>query len=311
VRKLNDAGVPTVASIDVPAEQGSYVNASNAPETDARFTAFEKWTRDNGLKWVAVGLDIEPTLQEFMDVRDHKLNLAMTLLKRSFDGGRVERAREAYSALIRRIQSDGYAAQTYQMFFMADERKVHSTVAERLFGIVDVKPGVAGWLDRVPAPLRTYNREVLMVYSSYNHAAGGAVVWSFGQDAQAIAIGNTSGSGDPAIDAKFPPLNWDEFSRDLILASHFSQLVGVYNLEGCVRQGFLPRIKTIDWGATVTISSASIRRVTRFRHAIEAVLWTASHIVYIAVAIVLLMVALIWTRRSYKRAQTFSSGAAI
>jgi hypothetical protein len=115
---------------------------------------------------------------------------------------------------------------------------VATTLLERLFGIVD---------------LRAQSEEVLMIHSSFNHQAGAAMVWTYGPDAETIAVGSTSASGDPKMDAKFPPLNWDEFSRDLTVASHFSRIVGVYSLEGCVRQGFLPRLKALDWGQTVTI----------------------------------------------------------
>jgi hypothetical protein len=34
-------------------------------------------------------------------------------------------------------------------------------------------------------------------------------------------------------------LSWDEFSKDLITASHFTHIVGIYSLSGCVQQGFL------------------------------------------------------------------------
>lgn len=123
-------------------DQGYYLNAGNASEAGARFIAFEKWTADNRLRWAAVGLDIEPnfSFSGFAEMRAHKLCFAATLLRRSFDMRPVLRATEAYSSLIRRIHSEGYAVQTYQFVFLADERKVHSTLLERLFGIVDVNP---------------------------------------------------------------------------------------------------------------------------------------------------------------------------
>jgi hypothetical protein len=37
-------------------------------------------------------------------------------------------------------------------------------------------------------------------------------------------------------------------------------LIGVYNLEGCVRQGFLARLKNVNWNESVTIS-AGVRRI--------------------------------------------------
>lgn len=118
------------------------------------------------------------------------------------------------------------------------------------------------------------------------------MVWSYGADAQTLAVGSTLGTGDPQIDAKFGPLHWDEFSRDLLVASHFSSEVGVYSLEGCLRQGFLPRLKTIDWHQDVTIPASSLATIRRFRMTVQAILWTASHLLYFFVA--LLMIASLW-----------------
>src|SRR6185369_4136728 len=72
VRRLNAAGIPMTAWIALPKDQGYYVNASTAPQTAARFEEFDKWTKENGLQWEAVGLDIEPTLNEYSALMSHK-----------------------------------------------------------------------------------------------------------------------------------------------------------------------------------------------------------------------------------------------
>ena len=65
VRRLNQAGVPVIAGLLMSPEQGYYFNAENAPEAGARFVAFDAWSRDQGLRWDGVGLDIEPTLRSW------------------------------------------------------------------------------------------------------------------------------------------------------------------------------------------------------------------------------------------------------
>src|SRR5579863_3577971 len=157
VRELNQDGIRVIAGLSLP-DQGVYLNAGNVREAAARFETFETWTAANGLKWSAVGLDIEPNFSDFAAMRDQKFRLAATLLRRSFDAQGVQRGREAYAALIAAIQSRGYPVETIQMNFLADERSIHTTILERLFGIVDVRA----------------NDEVLMVYSSFNHAADAA-----------------------------------------------------------------------------------------------------------------------------------------
>ena len=91
VWQLNQAGIPVTAWLSLPAEQGYYVNANNAPEAGARFAAFERWTSDYGLRWAGAGLDIEPNLQEFGAVRQgHPWRLVAAVAHRCLDTGGVK-----------------------------------------------------------------------------------------------------------------------------------------------------------------------------------------------------------------------------
>jgi len=283
VRQLNEAGVPVAAWIALPQEEGYYLNAANARQAAARWAAFETWTGDYGLRWARVGLDIEPNLQEFGAARQGHWLLMAAVVRRCLDTGSVNRARNAYAALIERIQSDGYPVETYQFPFIADERRVHSTLLERFFGIVDVRG----------------DREVLMAYTSFNHAIDSALIWEYGPEAQIVAVGSTA--GDPEPSGKFGPLSWDEFTRDLVVASRFSPVVGVYSLEGCVRQGFLPRLKTMNWGQSFTIPAEAARKVMQLRTRMQAALWTGSHLPYFAAAVFLLDFLLFWRRYTGNR----------
>jgi hypothetical protein len=74
-----------------------------------------------------------------------------------------------------------------------------------------------------------------MLYTSFNPSLDSAWIWFYGPEAQTIAVGSTTG---PASDPYFARLNWEEFSRDLMVANHFSHVIGVYNFGGCARQGF-------------------------------------------------------------------------
>jgi hypothetical protein len=278
VRQLNDAGIPVIAWILLSKEHGYYLNADNAPDAVARFSEFEKWTAEYGLRWAAVGLDIEPNFAEFQAMKEHEWRFASILVRHYFDFERVRRARETYATLIRLIQSRGYPVQTYQLPIVVGERHMHTTIAERLLGIVDVRGNV----------------EVLMLYTSFAPALDSALIWKFGPDAQGIAVGST------AADPKSAPLTWDEFSRDLIVATHFAPVVGVYSLEGCVQQGFLPRLKTMNWKQSVTIPAEAIKKVNRLGAIIEMALWIGSHLLYLVTAIFVMVVLLIWRRRRRK-----------
>jgi len=297
VRRLNAAGVPMTAWIALPKSEGYYVNASNAAQTAAWFAQFDQWTVANNLKWQAVGLDIEPMLSEYAALTGHKAKLLHMMLSRGFDSGRVRRAREQYAALIARMQARGYFVQTYQLEFIADERNAHTTLLERTFGIVDVRG----------------NEEVLMLYTSFNHDVGAGIIWQYGPDSQVVAVGSTASSGDPKMDAKFPSLNWDEFSRDLIVARHFSKRVGVYGLEGCIRQGFISRLKTMDWNQQVVIPDRSVGKAAGFRRLVFTVLWVGSHIIYLAIAFMLVLtwLARMLVRREARKRAARRAGVAL
>jgi hypothetical protein len=131
------------------------------------------------------------------------------------------------------------------------------------------------------------DEEVLMLYTSLSEPFGAALIWAYGAEAQIVAVGSTALSGDSALDAKYPPLTWEKFSRDLRVARHFAPVVGIYSLEGCVRQGFMPRLKAMDWSEPVVISAASVEQATQFRAAVRAILWVGSRLLYFVAALLL------------------------
>ena len=285
VRQLNRDGIPVTAWLTVPTEQGYYLNASNGRQAEVRFEDFEKWTTANDLRWAAIGLDIEPNIQDFATLRQaSKWRLFLTLLKRYVNVQPTRDAKYTYSALIREIQSHGYQVETYQFPLIADERAVRSSVLERLTGIVDVRGDL----------------EVLMVYTSFDQSLDSALIWAYGPDARAIAVGSTTG---PASDPHFARLTWEEFSRDLMVAYHFSHVIGVYNLEGCVRQGYLARLKHVSWNDSVTIPAESVQRATQLRKRVQRVLWIASNLPYFLVAflVVFLWTTVWWNQRRLRR----------
>jgi hypothetical protein len=237
-------------------------------------------------------LDIEPNIQDFATLRQgRKRHLFLTLLERYFDIRRVREAKYTYGALIQEIRSHRYQVETYQFPFIADERAVRSSVLERLTGIVDVRGDL----------------EVLMLYTSFNQSLDSALIWVYGPDAQAIAVGSTTG---PTSDPHFARLNWEEFSRDLMLANHFSHVIGVYNLEGCVRQGFLARLKNVNWNESVTISAGSVRRATQLRVRVQRVLRIVTNLPYfLAVILITFSWTLVWWNKRRLRRNPHRRGA--
>jgi hypothetical protein len=288
IQQLNQAGVPVIAWLALPREQGYYMNSANSANAVARFAEFETWTAKYSLKWSGVGLDIEPNFAEFGKLRKAgKWQLISTILGRSMSISKMRQSKAAtktYSAFIKQIQDRGYPVQTYQLSFIADERKVHSTLLDRIIGVVQAKG----------------NTEAMMLYTSFTHNYGSALIWSYGPQSQAIVVGLT-GSGVDTTNSRSTPLTWKELSNDLIVASHFTNEIGIFSLEGCVKQGFLPLLKNFDWTRTVTLSSETLKKVNHFRGGVQTAIWIVTYLPLILLAIILIIVWMI--RRRIRRKQ--------
>jgi hypothetical protein len=260
VRRLNEAGIPVVAWLLLPKEQGYWFNADNWPEAVASYVAFQHWTTEHDLRWAGVGLDFEPDINEMRMLQTGKIGpLVPVTLRRLFDGERVRRAQLAYAMLAAQIRADGYPVETYQFSSIVDERKAGSTLLQRVFSIVDV-----------PA-----DREVLMLYSSFMRSLAPANLWLYGPDAGGIGVGSTGGGveGPDAI----APLTWDELARDLRLACRVGDHLFIFSLEGCVRQGFLARLAAFDWDGPVEAPVETARRLDWSRRGMRGILWASAH----------------------------------
>ncbi|HEY1805123.1 MAG TPA: hypothetical protein VGG45_11680, partial [Terracidiphilus sp.] len=269
-------------SLMLQTKDGPYFNADDAAEAPAQYAAFERWTQANNLHWAAVGLDIEPNFAQLGSLRHRPLRLIAMLFHNSFDKQRMERAQEIYSNLIRQIQSQGYAVQTYTLPFGPVERNFHTNLLDRLLGTVDVRS----------------DENYLMIYTSYARPVGSSIILQLGPYGQSIAVGITDGPAPAG--SGFGPLDWDEFSSDLLVASHFTRHIGIYNLEGCVSQGYLPRLETMDWNAAVVLPAASVSRAKRHVMAFGIALWIAAHLLYFAAVAFLLVILLAWRRSGHK-----------
>ena len=178
--------------------------------------------------------------------------------------------------MVAHMRTDGYRVDSYVLPFIVDERRAGSTLLQRVAGLVDVLA----------------DREVLMLYTSFLRPHGPSILWSYAPDAQSVGVGSTGGGVEVGGIGDVPPLDWDEFSRDLRLARTWSDDVHVFSLEGCVRQGFLARLRAFDWDQPVTpsLKMGVARRAEGLRRALRAALWTSAHPVIVLAG----LVGLLW-----------------
>ena len=258
VNKLNKAGIPLIAWLLLPEDQGYWFNLDNHEAAAQRYLDFVDWTEKNDLQWVGIGLDIEPDIQEMRQIMEKKQadKLVSTLFKRYLDKQRVAKARAAYQSLVERIHADGYPVESYHIPLISEERRAKSSVLQRTMGLIDLET----------------DREVFMLYSSFFRPNGDALLWSYAPETDSIGVGNTGGGVDIEGVIDLPPLTWDEFSRDLRLCVRQGKPIHIFCLEGCVGQLFLSKLKTFDWDEPLE-KPKKLRRVMGLRTGITTGLW--------------------------------------
>ena len=260
VQQLNSARIPVVAVPLLPFGEGYYFTADNAPRAEARYEEWKAWTSEHGLVWDGVGLDIEPDVRVYQQIVDNPWSLVPMLAPRLFDHVRPRRSAVAYAGLIARIRADGWQVENYQFPPMADERQAGSDLLQRFAGLVDVAT----------------DREVSILYTSFMRSLGPGLIWSYGPEAQAIAVGSTGGAPDIPGHPQVPTLSWEELERDLLLARRFSDDLYIHSLEGCIEQDFLGRLRSIDWGR-LQPPPAGLRTAAALRRMLRGILWTSVH----------------------------------
>jgi len=260
VGMLNGAGIPVVGVPLLPDDQGYYFTPDNVPQARASYTRFTEWTKEQGLRWDGVGLDIEPDVAVYQQIMANPWGLVRLLAPRLTDTARPARAWADYAALVERIHADGWPVENYQFPPLADERRVGSTLLQRVLGLVDLPT----------------DREVFMNYTSFMRGIGPGLLWSYGPEAAAIAVGTTGGGPDVPGHPQMPSQSWEEFARDLRLARHFTEQVYVHSLEGCVGQGFLGRLRTFDWSTPASPPDRAWQ-AGLLRGVLRGALWVSAH----------------------------------
>jgi hypothetical protein len=283
IQSLNKANIPVTAWLLLPKDQGYWFNSANVAQATRRYADFKAWTAEHDLKWAAIGLDIEPDINEAIALTQGRSRLAPMLFKRLFDPQSLLRAEMAYASLVTGIQTDGYLVESYHIPFIVDERKTSSTLLKRLAGLVDFHA----------------NREVLMLYSSFFRPVGDGLIWSYGPQADSIGIGSTGGGVDIQAVKDIPPITWPELTRDLRLAYRLKKPVHLFSLEGCIAEGYLARLRTFDWEGPISAPVDSYQKVHTARQVGQAGLWVAAHplVVLASISLISWVISRLFGRR--------------
>ena len=277
VSRLNQAGIPVTAWMLLSKEDGYWFNLYNSSQACTFYEAFRDWQAQYHLQFEALGIDIQPDIRDMRNLALRRWRTLPVLIWRALDRKRYLIARQTYRNLIGRMRADGFFVESYQYPLIVEERLVRSTLLQRMLGIVDLP----------------VNREVLMLYSSFFRPNGVGILWSYAAEAGGIGIGSTGGGSDyELIKPLSPPLDWEEFARDLRLSWYWTDSLYVFSLEGCWQQGFLDRLESFKWDEPIIAPISVVEKIERFRQIIRSFLWMSAHlprILLLSTAIFLLM----------------------
>ncbi len=253
IRQLNREGIPVTAWLLLPKSDGYWFNLNNFPQAADFYQAFKAWAAAENLRFSWIGLDIEPDINEPYDITRPTPGSLRAYLKRLLRPSPYWQVRAAYAALVARIRADGWPVEAYHAPLIADDLKARSTVLQRALGLIHFP----------------VERTVLMLYSSFLRQLGPDFLQVYLPDTDSVGVGNTGGGVDIPDEPAY--LNWEEFSRDLLLAHNAGKTMHIFSLEGCVRQGFLERLPEFDWNQPVVVPPAT--RLRLGRGLLQALLW--------------------------------------
>jgi hypothetical protein len=235
-RLLNARGVPLIAWLLLPPEAGFAFNLQNYPQAITHYGAFRAWALEHGLDFEAVGLEIEAPPDE--DPRSPRWGLREAARRLWLAGENVlyPSARAAYTEMIGAIRHDGYEVHTFQMPFVADDRRAGTTVVQRALDIMDLPADVDVLMCSSCVPSERLDNDL-----------GGALIASYGPSADAIGVGSAGEDGD--VGEEVVRLPWPALRRDLLLAARHTDTIYLFSLEDCAERGLLDKITALDWDA--------------------------------------------------------------
>jgi hypothetical protein len=275
VRALNRAQVPVVAWLTRDeTESQRFYRFSDGDAVVARYQEFQAWSIQNGLRWAALGLEIEPDLHDAVHFDGEPHIDTNALIRRVADHWHIESATAQFQALFAQMRADGHTIELYELPFVRDDRVSGSTLARRLLGLPNVSA----------------DQSVVRLYSSMTRPYGSGLIANYAPEFSAVAI------GDLHADGLHQPLAITELMRDL---AHVAacRVPHIYIAGLSVTQ--MPEVATQvargEWlRAVAPPLDDNQQRVSRMRAGLRALLWAGARP---AVLLPLLIPVLLLIRR--------------
>lgn len=275
VKKLNAAGIPVVAWLLLPEDEGYWFNASNGLMAFKRYRDFRQWAAVNELDFKAIGIDLELDINDARLIKENPWNLFWMVPPRLFKNAELEKGRKDYAQLIETMQQDGYTVENYYASFIKDETALGYTSIQQATKFLDIKT----------------NKEIPMLYSSFMGNADG-LLKIYGSDIglKAVAVGSTGGG----VDTTLPTLSYEQLVHDISMASKFADEVHIFSLEGCVQNGYLNKLVVQQFDDTLSFDPKQVQAVQKLQQIVKLVSTVLSYPTLLFLFLFLLIVGLIW-----------------
>ncbi len=258
IKKLNEAGIPMVAWLLLPEDEGYWFNMHNGDKAHNRYDDFRKWTTENNLKWEGIGIDLELDMNDARLAVTNPWKLAWIIYKRLYDNKSLENGKEIYQKLVTRMEADGYSVESYLIPMIYNEREKGTTSFQKLFGLVDIKTG----------------REIPMLYTSAMGNPG--IIPFYCTDRKPVGLGSTGG-GVNIEGIELQALTWINLERDLLIASKLTDEIHIFCLEASVQKGFLDHIESLDFTRDAPVITVEIEKQRKMNRSINFFLTVLNH----------------------------------
>lgn len=275
IKKLNEAGIPVVAWLLLPEDEGYWFNASNGLLAYKRYRDVIQWAEFNGLQFKTIGIDLELDINDANLIRENPWNLFSMIPPRLFNKSEIEKGRREYEQLIETMQNDGFKVESYYAPFIKDETAIGNTAIQQVTKFLDIKT----------------NKEIPMLYSSFlGNPDGYYKIYGLDIGLKAVGIGSTGGG----VDTTLPTLSYEELVHDISIASKFADEVHVFSLEGCVQKGYLKRLADQQFDDKLEFNQEQIQSVHKLQKFVKFVSNVLSYPTLFFLSIFLIIAAVIW-----------------
>jgi hypothetical protein len=277
LRRLNEAGIPVVAWLLLPEEQGYWFHSGNGKQAIERYKDVEAWAEAEGIHFEGIGIDLELDINDAKLARSNPWALVRRLPARLYDKERITEGRRVYGELLRLIHQDGLPVESYFAPFIKDEARIGSTAIQQLTGVLDVP----------------VEREIPMLYTSFmGNPYGMLKVYALDQHAPYVALGSTGGGvGDSST---FDTLTWEQLAHDIRMVAPVVKEIHIFSLEGCVQQRYLDKLVHFDYDQPVAAAPKEVDAVKSLQRNVLRVSRILSHPTLLFGSLILLVTLWGW-----------------